>query len=197
MTVIGLAGGSGSGKSTVAGLFSSYGILPVNADEIYHALTTRNTECLYELVCEFGQGILKPDGTLDRRALSDIVFNDRDKLQRLNTISHFHVLNEIRRIINDEREKGTCGVLVDAPLLFESGFDRECDVLVGVIADEPTRIARITARDGISVNSAKKRIDAQLSDAYVSSRVDYLIVNNGTEADLIEKVAELSRKIIK
>ena len=188
MTIIGLAGGSGSGKTTVSRLFSQYNVLPVNTDEIYHDLTSSNTPCLSSIVEEFGDRVLNDRGILDRKALGAIVFSDPEKLGRLNTIAHYYVLCAVRDIISTAEGQGYIGVIVDAPLLFESGFDAECDVIVVVTAGREQRLKRITSRDGISVADATKRIENQLSDEFISSRADFIITNNGTLDDLKKQV---------
>ena len=191
MIVIGLAGGSGSGKTTVSSLFAKHGILPINTDEIYHDLTSSPTPCLRSIVEEFGKGVLNECGTLDRKALGAIVFSNPEKRGRLNTISHYYVLCAVRDVISAAERDGYFGVAVDAPLLFESGFDRECDYIAVVSADKDSRIARITARDGISAADASKRIAAQLSDEFLFSRADFIITNNGSADDLEQQVAKV------
>ena len=188
MIVLGLAGGSGSGKTTVSSLFSKHGIMPVNTYEVYHGLTSSKTACLASIVEEFGPGVLNEGGTLDRKALGAIVFSDPEKLGRLNTISHYYVLCAVREIISDAEARGYFGVIVDAPLLFESGFDRECDAIVAVVAAKDKRVERITKRDGISAADANRRIANQLSDEFLSSRADYVITNNSTTKELTEQV---------
>lgn len=197
MKIIGLAGGSGSGKTTVCELFSKIGYACINTDEIYHALISKPSPCLLELVTEFGEEILNPDGSLNRRRLGSIVFeSDSDeKLKKLNKIAHFHILKEAEDIIAKLPEETFFGVLVDAPLLFESGFDRKCDVVISVIADEKTRIERITARDGISPENAKLRIKKQLSNEVLREKSDYTIVNDGDIDALTKSVNLLSEKI--
>ena len=188
MIVIGLAGGSGSGKTTVSALFSKYNILPINTDQIYHELTSAQTQCLSSIVDEFGKGVLNDFGTLDRKALSAIVFSNPEKMGRLNTIAHYYVLCAVRDIISTASVRGYRGVIVDAPLLFESGFDKECDLIVAVIASKERRIERIVARDGIAVSDAEKRIAIQLSDEFLSSRADFIITNNASYDELKQQV---------
>ena len=195
MIVIGLAGGSGSGKTKISSLFSKHGIMSVNTDEIYHDLTSSQTPCLASIVEEFGRGVLNESGMLDRKALGAIVFSDPEKLGRLNTISHYYVLCTVREIISDAKARGYFGVIVDAPLLFESGFDRECDAIVAVVASKEKRVARIIARDGISATDANRRIANQLSDEFLSSRADYIITNNGTAEELSLQVECVVNKI--
>ena len=191
MTVIGLAGGSGSGKTTVSDLFLRYNVLPINTDEIYHDLTSSQTECLSAIVEEFGSQVLNESGTLDRKKLGSIVYADPEKMRRLNTISHYYVLCKVREIISDAESKGYCAVIVDAPLLFESGFDRECDLIIALTANEESRVSRIIARDGISADDAIKRISNQLSDDFLASRADFIITNNGSVGDLTQQVKRI------
>ena len=191
MTVIGLAGGSGSGKTTVSDLFSRYNVLPINTDEIYHDLASSQTECLSAIVEEFGSQILNESGTLDRKKLGSIVYADPEKMRRLNTIAHYYVLCKVREIISDAESKGYCAVIVDAPLLFESGFDRECDLIIALTASKESRVSRIIARDGISADDAIKRISNQLSDDFLASRADFIITNNGSVGDLTQQVKRI------
>ena len=200
MKVVGLCGGSGSGKGTVAEIFSVYGIPSVDTDKVYHELTSRKSDCLDALVSEFGEGILNDDGRLDRKALSAIVFGDgaaASRRQRLNEITHKFVLDRTRVILRDYEQMGAKAALVDAPLLFESGFDKECDLIIAVIADMNIRIERIMIRDGISKNAATLRVKTQLPDDYLCSRADFIINNSGSLDEVERSVTEIAEKILK
>ncbi len=197
MKIIGLAGGSGSGKSTVCKLFSENGFAFVNTDEVYHELTSKKTPCLDELVLEFGKEILNTDNSLNRVKLASIVFssNSSEKLKKLNKIAHYHVLSQTEKIIAELPKDKYFGVLVDAPLLFESGFHEKCDLVISVIAEDGARIKRITARDGISEEKAILRINNQLSNEYLKEKSDIIIVNDGNLDALKISVREISEKI--
>lgn len=183
--IIGLCGGSGSGKSTVGELFSARGYLNVNTDNIYHGLINAKSDCRDALVNEFGADILVGEA-IDRKKLSSIVFSDesKEKLKILNEISHKFVLLEVRRIISGLDKKIYHGAIVDAPLLFESGFNKECDFIVSVIADKSVRVSRIISRDGISPEKALERISKQLSDEFLIEKSDFVIKNNGALREL-------------
>ena len=197
MKVIGLAGGSGSGKSTVCELFLKNGFTYINTDEVYHSLTSGLTPCLLSLVKEFGTQILNSDNSLNRPKLASIVFapNAAEKHKKLNEIAHYYVLSETEKIISELEGKAFFGVLIDAPLLFESGFDKKCDFVISVIADKEKRIERILARDGISKEKALARINNQLSDDFLKKNSKYIITNDGNIETLTESVNEISEKI--
>ena len=189
--VIGLCGGSGSGKGAVSFELTKYNALHIDTDNLYHNMTSAPSECLRELVLNFGEGILSDGGSLNRRALSDIVFsgNDsREKLKALNQITHKHILNKVREIISDENNKEYSFFIVDAPLLFESGFDKECDLIIAVVCDKETRIQRIIERDKISYERAKGRIDSQIDDEELKNKADIVIENTGSIDSLREKI---------
>lgn len=200
MLTVGLAGGSGSGKGTVSNLFRDYGIKSINTDAVYHDLTSPGGACIAPLVAEFGKDILNSDGSLNRPALFESVFSSDDmpdRKEKLQSITHGLILQKVRDILSKMEKSGVPAVLVDAPLLFESGFDRECDLIISVIADTDIRIRRIMCRDGITQENAKKRIESQLSDDFLSKNSDFIIINNGDCESLYGKVQSIAEFILK
>ena len=196
MKLIGLCGGSGSGKSFVCSIFNEYGILSINADSVYHDMISTDSECTRELISVFGNEIAANVG-IDRAKLRNVVFSSNDKLKLLNEITHKHILTETRRLISRITETTDCKALIfDAPLLFESGFDEECDVTVCVVADEQTRINRIIERDSISIEAAKARINSQIPNDELIKKCDYSIENNSSVERLRDQVLEIKSKII-
>ena len=199
MKVIGLCGGSGSGKGTVSELFSEFGIPGIDTDAVYHTLTKNKSPCLDALTEEFGKNILAEDGSLDRKKLSKIVFVGEDspeKRRKLNRIAHKYVLERTREILDEYRALGKVAAIVDAPLLFESGFDKECDFVISVIANENIRIKRIVERDKITVENARARIRAQLPDEFLIANSKYTINNDGNLSELRESVSQVAEKIL-
>ena len=195
MLIIGLTGPSGAGKGLISSLFARYGVPSLDTDVIYHELTTPPSACLNELVVAFGTTILTPDGGLDRRVLSELVFasGHEDHLQRLNAIAHRHVLDEVRRRLNGHREAGVAAVLVDAPQLFESGFDRECDKVLSVLASRELRLARIMERDGLDRIHAEARLNAAKPDEFFVRHSDAVITNDGDISTAEASVRRLLR----
>ena len=194
MTVIGITGPSGAGKSEISRIFSQkYGFYVLNADEIYHSIVSAPSECLNEIKECFGESVITEDHSLDRRALSRLVFGveNRDKLELLNSITHKHVVKTINDTISSlESEKSL--FIIDAPLLIEAGLSSRCDFTVSVLADKDTRAQRIALRDGIEKEMALRRINSQKNDAFYIENTDYCIQNNGE----IESIDQYIFKIL-
>ena len=195
MKVIGLCGRSGSGKGVISSVFSTLGVPSIDTDAVYRELTAPPSEriavggeCMRELAEEFGDCRLTPGGGLDRRALSSIVFADAESLAALNRITHKHILRETDRRLESFSLEGYREAIVDAPLLFESGYDKKCDCIIAACAPEEVLIRRITARDGISVRDAERRLSSQLPSDELRERADY-IINTDAEIDEILRQA--------
>lgn len=195
MKVVGLCGGSGSGKGLVCSFFSDFNVKCIDTDKVYHDMISTDSECTKELVAYFGEYIYARPG-VDRARLRDVVFRSMDNLKVLNEISHKYILSKVRQMIEAiKREGKALGIVVDAPLLFESRFNEECDTTIAVIADEKIRIERIISRDSITNEAAVKRISSQISNEDLAARCDYVIENNSTPDALKCKVYELTKAL--
>ena len=194
MLIIGLTGPSGAGKGVVASLLAGYGIPSIDTDKVYHDLLIPPSACLDELTARFGTEILFPDGTLNRGALAALVFSPGhgEDLADLNAIAHRHILNQTRQLLAVHEAEGAVAVLVDAPQLFESGFDRKCGFILSVLAPYDLRLARVMARDGLSEERARARLDASHSDEFFRDRSDAVIVNG----DSMDAVAAEVRRLL-
>ena len=185
-----LCGRSGSGKGYVAKKFAAYGIPSVDTDAVYRTMTAPAalySPCMQELVAAFGEGLANPDHSLNRRALADIVFAEgaSEALVTLNRITHVHILRETVHIAEQLAAGGALAVLVDAPVLFESGFDAHCDCTLCVVAPEEVSVARIVKRDGITEAEARRRLASQISAEELVRRCDY-VIENGYHCDTLE-----------
>ena len=196
MKVIGLCGGSGSGKSLVCSIFNELDIICIDADRVYHDMISSDSECSKELISVFGDEIAAEVG-INRARLRELAFLSKDNLELLNSITHKHILKQTRLMISNVRATtDSKAVIFDAPLLFESGFDKECDITVCVIADDETRINRIIERDSITIDAAKARIRAQIPNDELVRKCDYSIENNSSVDVLRKRVLEIKHKII-
>ena len=195
MKVIGLCGQSGAGKGLVCSFFSELNVACIDTDKVYHDIISTDSACTLELLECFGHGIYANPG-INRKELGKIVFNSPEGLKQLNTIAHKHILNSVRETISRIKKDGIFdGVIIDAPLLFESGFDKECDVTLALLADKEVKIARIMARDSIDREHALKRLESQISNEDLKKKCDYAIENNSNAQELREKVGNI-KKII-
>ena len=191
--IIGVCGPSGSGKGVVLEGFERLGFPTINADKVYHELTSYKSECVTALENEFGENIVNPDGSLNRRELAKLVFSGEgmeERRKRLNEISHKFVIDEIRRIVAELSINNKI-VAIEAPLLFESGLAADCDVTVCVELANNIRIERICKRDVISRKEARARIKAQLDDRALDRICDYVIDNYGTKEEVYAAVKKL------
>lgn len=183
MLIIGLTGPTGAGKGTFSQIaVRAFGAEHIDTDKIARQVVEPGSAGLAALVGYFGNGILRADGSLDRKKLAAIVFSDRRKLAALNGITHPLVKKEVEKRLADARERLCPFAVIDAPLLFESGEDKLCDVTVGILADEQTRLLRILARDGIDREAAEKRLSAAKSNEYFRERCGYILENDSDQA---------------
>lgn len=187
--IIGITGGTGSGKSTLLQLIAGRGGLVLDCDAIYHALLQTDKELLQSIENTFPGTVTA--GSLDRKKLGTIVFNDEAALLELNCITHAAVKKEVLRILEEKPELAA----IDAIGLFEGELDSLCDVTVAVTAPTEDRVRRIMARDGISESYARNRINAQHSNLWFTSKCDYALENNGTREEFSAKCIAFLRKI--
>ena len=181
VTLIGITGGTGCGKTTALNVLRGKGVLVIDADEVYHGLTVSSAEMRAELVARFGD--VYNGAALDRKKLGGIVFRDSAALLDLNAITHKYVDREIDRLVTEHARRGGTLAAVDAIALLESGIARKMRFTVAVTAETETRVRRIMARDGIGEDYARARVAAQKPNAFFEANCDYTLSNNGTEAE--------------
>lgn len=194
MTVVGITGGSGCGKTTALRELEKMGALILDCDAIYHRLTEESEALREELCGRFGD--VYKDGQLDRKALGRLVFADETALAALNAITHRFVDAECERLMAEHALAGGTLAALDAVALCESGMDKKCAFLCGVLADREKRMERIMARDGITEEYAALRIDAQQKDEYYKEHCTHLLYNNGSENEFKESCRALFRQLL-
>ena len=189
--VVGLTGQTGAGKSSVSKIIRSQGVEVIDCDLISREVVAKEKRCVADLALEFSISILNIDGTLNCKKLGSIVFSDKQKLQRLNEIIFPYIKEYVFNRIDELEKMQVKLVVLDAPTLFESGLDADCDSVVSVIAPVVQRQNRIVIRDHLSDVEARNRIDSQHNDEYYTSRSQLVIVNDGDTHELHIKALEL------
>lgn len=191
--IVGLTGGIGTGKTTVAEIFRDMGAVIIDADEISrHALDT-GTDCYRDTVRTFGRGILNEDDTVNRKELAAIIFRDEAEREKLNAIIHPYVRKTIYSETDAVPPEKT--VVWDIPLLIEGGYHKETDALVVVTCPIELRLQRLEKRSGFSREEALSRMRAQMSDEERCREAAFVIENSGSLEELKEKAEAVFRTL--
>ena len=184
MISVGLTGGIGCGKSTVAGMFASLGAVTINADDIGRTLMQPGNVVYDRIVSGFGSEMVDASGQLDRAKLADIVFHNLEKLKHLNAIVHAPVLREIDRQVQLARRKDPNAViLVESAVLFEAGQNRRFDKMVVVWCNPEQQVERYVAKSRIAVEDVRRRMDAQMPGEEKKRLADFVIDTSGPMED--------------
>lgn len=194
MTVIGITGGTGCGKTTALNELKKRGALIIDCDALYHGLLQSDEPMITELKASFPGAVV--DGGLDRKALGGIVFSDSAALSRLNSITHRHVDRALTELMRQHAMAGGSLAAIDAIELISSGVSKRCAATIAVTADRELRIQRIMARDGISREYAAMRVDAQKPDSYFAENCDYVIKNNSDRAEFTNGFDRIIQEVL-
>ncbi|NUT35602.1 MAG: dephospho-CoA kinase [Hamadaea sp.] len=194
MLFVGLTGGIGSGKSSVAARLAELGAVVIDSDRLAREVVEPGTDGHAEVVARFGAGVLAADGTIDRAALAAKVFGDPDARKALEAIVH----PRVRARTAELATAAPAGAVVvnDVPLLVEAGLAGAYQLVIVVLADETTRVARLAAGRGMSESEARARIAAQATDEQRRAVADVVIVNEGTRAQLDDEVDRVWRETL-
>ncbi len=191
MKIIGITGGVGAGKSTVLDyLREQFHAYVIQADQVGHQVMEPGEICYSQVIALFGEHILKKDNTIDRKAVSDVVFGNEEKLKKLNGIIHPAVRQSVLEGIQLQKEKKTAIVVVEAALLLEEHYEKFCDKVWYVHTDREIRISRLMENRGYSREKSESIISSQAPDEYFAKHADYIIRNNGDIKDTWLQVEE-------
>ena len=196
MQVIGLTGGTGSGKSVVSKTLAAAGAVIVDADKIAHDIILKGEPAYHEIIAYYGTGILDIEGNIIRKKLGEIVFHDSEKLAFLNQCTHKYIVAEVnRQIAAAKAENAARAVILDAPLLLEAKLETVCDLVWVVYADPEVRAKRVMDRDGITYDLAKARIANQKSWEEYKQAAD-AVIDNSKDLPFLEAQLEEMLKTI-
>ena len=192
--VIGLTGSIASGKSTVSLMFDEFNIPVIDADKIARQVVEPDEPAYKEIVETFGEDMLRKDRTIDRKKLGEVVFANKEKLNKLNAIVH----PAIRKRMIEKRDAyikaGEKCVVLDIPLLFENKLQHLVDRTVLVYVDESVQLERLMKRDHFTEDEAKQRINSQLSLKEKAKLADVIIDNNGSKHESFVQLEQLLRE---
>ncbi len=178
MLVLGVTGQSGAGKGEFCAILNKMGYKSLDTDRTAREVVEKGSECLEILTGHFGKKILYPNGSMNRKKVAEIVFSDKDELEFLTKTTHRYIIEKMKEWLFEREIAGDKIAVIDAPQLFDAGADEYCTFTLAVLAKEETRIERILARDGISREAAKARIDSQEKDGFFKERCDYVVYND-------------------
>lgn len=190
--ILGLTGGFGSGKTTVAGILRSYGALILDADEIAHQCLSRGSSGYKKIVDTFGEGVLGKNKKIERKKLAAVVFSDRRRLEKLNKIIHPQVTGIIKK---DIRHSKNNIIVIDAPLLIEAGLERLADKLIVVKTGRRQQLKRIQKKLSLAKAEIFKRIKAQFPLERKVRMADFIIDNSGTRKQTRKQVKDIWKKM--
>lgn len=194
--LVGLTGGIATGKSTVAGLFADAGLTVIDADRIAREVVKRPLPAWRDIVDAFGENVLTADGEIHRSRLADIIFEDPRRKDDLDRIVHPRVFEamtiEIDRLHRSAPENR---IILDVPLLIETGMHRELPLTLLVYAPEPVQIQRLMERDGLSKRAAMARVRAQMPIEAKRPLADVIIDNSGDREATRRRVLDICRQL--
>lgn len=197
MLKVGLTGGLGSGKSTASKFFNSLGAFILDADNAAKKLIESSKKVKNELIKEFGTDIMDANSNVDKKKLARIAFQDEDHQQRLNYVVHPHIHNAIDKSFNEILDQNNHELfIVDAALIYESGYDAHLDYVIVVTAQLKHRMERALNRNTLTREEILKRIDFQWPEEDKTSLADFVIHNDGTESELNDQIVELFKKLV-
>ncbi len=190
--LIGLTGGIGSGKSTVAAMFSEFGVPVLDLDQVGRKLTMTDDECLGQLIAAFGKKILQADGRLDRKAFAMHCFSDADESARLNAIMHPLIWREEEGWLSRQQSDYA---IIEASVLLESGGAKRMDAVIVILADESIRLQRVLARGHQNEMEFRTILARQCDDSMRMQMADCVIENNGSLQQLRKHVLTVQRSL--
>jgi len=196
MKVIGLTGNIACGKSVVASMLEDLGAKVIDVDDIARKVVEPKETAWHEIVDTFGRGILNPDGTINRKTLGDIIFDNDRKRKMLNDITHPKIIEKTRETVEEYRKDNVEVVIIEAALIVEKGGLKDLiERLIVVTSDQQSQIDRLIKRNDLTKEEAVSRINSQMPISEKTKHADYIIDNSGTVKETQNQVNQLWQEI--
>ncbi|NUM87606.1 MAG: dephospho-CoA kinase [Bdellovibrionales bacterium] len=193
--LVGITGGMGAGKSTVSDLIRQAGYPVLSADAIARAITSPGAPAFDAVVALFGKQVVTLAGDLDRTRIREEISRSPELRRKLEAITHPLIQRESARLAAEEFSRGAQAVFYEAPLLFEANSEGKMDAVICVVAGDDLRASRIAQRDGVSLDAARRLMNAQMPQQEKAARSRWVVENNGTEAALAARVREVLEEV--
>lgn len=194
-TILGLTGGIATGKSTVSKMFTEKNIMVIDTDKIARHVLQKGTPGYFEVIEAFSEDILLTDKEINRKLLGRLIFMNKAKRETLNNIVHPKVLDICFQEIEKQKELHKKLVVLDVPLLYESGFDQYCDIVLCVYTTKERQLKRLMDRDLIDEEYAKMKIHAQMSIEEKVVKADYVINNSNSILDTKRQFNDILKQL--
>jgi dephospho-CoA kinase len=196
--LVGITGGIGSGKTSLAEIFKILGAVVIDADKVGKKVLENNKNVFKKIINEFGKDVIEKENKISRKKLASIVFNDREKLDKLNSIIHPPMIKLIKEEISKEfKLKRNPMIVVDAALIYEAKMEDKFDYIINVCADVKNRMKRTALKNKISKKEVERRINSQILEEIKIKKSHYNIENNGTIEELKINGEVIFNKILK
>ena len=195
MKIIGMTGGIACGKTTLCDTLRALGAPVWDADAVSRSLTAPGGQALPAIWEAFGDGVFHPDGTLNRKALGALVFNDAAARETLNGLTHPLIYEDMKRFVAHHRQAGTNAVFLDVPLLYETGYDQYCDAVWCAWIPAETQLARLMERDGLTREEALSRMASQMPVDEKARQADQVIDTRGSIEESAALITALYKNI--
>lgn len=197
MKIVGLTGNIASGKSLVASILKNHGAKVIDVDDIAKKIVEPGQPTWEKIVSNFGKDILNPDGTINRKSLGEIIFNNEEKRKILNDITHPVIIESAREKVEEHKRDNAQVVIIEAALIVEKGGLKDLiEKLIVVTSDQESQIERLAERNEYSKEEALSRINSQMPSSEKSKHGDYVIDNSGTLEETKNQVNLLWQKIV-
>ena len=194
MIKVAITGSAGSGKTLVCNRFKRLGLVVIFLDALAREAVASGSVALQKIVGHFGEKVLSPSGTLNRKVLRQIMINDAQDRKIIERFIHPRITELMNRQVSEVEKRGETLILVEVPLLFEKKIEKQFQVVILIVADQDVKVKRLIDRDNISHRDALGLLNVQMTDDQKRDRADFVITNNGSRDEVFQSVDRIFQR---